>query len=59
MTTDSDPASVPDADFVTEENTPTPDDSRTAETKDDAEDDSKDRPKNLDQGFVPGGGSGR
>lgn len=54
MTSDSDPTSIPDPDFVTDENNPTPDESNDARVEKDAGGKSDEKPE--DEGFVPGGG---
>lgn len=54
MTSDSDPTSIPDPDFVTDENNPTPDESDDARVEKDAGGKSAEKPE--DEGFVPGGG---
>lgn len=58
MTSDSDPTSIPDPDFVTEENNPTPIESDDeADVENDAGGTSAEKPE--DEGFVPGGGFAR
>lgn len=55
MTIDSDPTSIPDPDFVTEENNPTPEDSHD-EGRDEKAAGGTSAEKPEDEGFVPGGG---